>query len=301
MTDVYILLCLLFLPIEAYYHSRWPISFLCLHNCHCAWCFVYKTSPLSPSVCSIYLPRASRLSRRIIVSSASESIHIQLIHTHYLLKAIPVIMVGYKIFAVALALCTLSLASPITSRQAPISLTGAQLQAIAPHSNTCAGADPAQCQTADHAAGYIAQSFQTYGITSPREMAALISTIAFESGDFKYNKPINPTPGKGTRNMQSAAFNDKYAQSLPQIASQLATAPAGPDAALNLLIANPDIDFASAAWFLTTQCPSARAELQSGTMAGYTTYITGCLSTAVTDDRHAYALRAYQAMGVPMQ
>ncbi len=210
-------------------------------------------------------------------------------------------MVGYKIVAVALAICQLSLAYPITSPKARSSLTGAQLLAIAPHSDTCAGADPAQCQTADHAAGYIAQAFQTYGITSPGEMAALISTIAFESGDFRYNKPVNPTPGKGTRNMQSAAFNLKYAQSLPEIASQLATAPAGPDAALNLLLAHPDIDFASAAWFLTTQCPSARTELQSGTMAGWTTYVTGCLGTAVSDDRHAYALRAYQAMGNPMQ
>lgn len=207
-----------------------------------------------------------------------------------------------KILAVGLALCQLSFALPTSKPQLQVQSfpTAAQLMAIAPKSNNCAGADPAQCQTADKAAQYIAQAFQTYGITSQGEMAALISTIAFESGGFKYNKPVNPAPGKGTRNMQSAAFNLKYAQSIPAVASQLASGSAGPDAALNLLIANPYIDFASAAWFLTSQCPSARPELQAGNMAGYITYVTGCLGTTVTDDRHAYAQRAYQVMGTAM-
>ena len=214
-------------------------------------------------------------------------------------ETITLTMTLTKILAVGLALCQLSFAYPTTTRQVQSSLTSAQLLAIAPKSGSCAGADPAQCQTADIAAQYIAASFQTYGITTPGEMAAVISTIAFESGDFKYNKPISPTPGKGTRNMQSAAFNLKYAQSMPQFATQLASA-AGPDAVLNLLVANPDVDFASAAWFLTTQCPAARPELASGNMAGWTTYITGCLGTTVTDDRHAYAVRAYQVFGTPM-
>ena len=204
-----------------------------------------------------------------------------------------------KILAAGLAFYQFSFAYPTTTRQVQTSLTSAQLLTIAPKSGSCAGADPAQCQTADTAAQYIATSFQTYGITSPGEMAAIISTIAFESADFKYNKPINPTPGKGTRNMQSAAFNLKYAQSMPQFASQLASA-AGPDAVLSLLVANPDVDFASAAWFLTTQCPALKAELKSGSMAGWTTYITSCLGTTVTDDRHAYAQRAYQVLGIPM-
>ena len=204
-----------------------------------------------------------------------------------------------KILAAGLALCQLSFTYPTATRQVQSSLTAAQLLAIAPKSGSCAGADPAQCQTADMAAQLINASFQTYGITTPGEMAAIIGTIAFESGDFKYNKPINPTPGKGTRNMQSAAFNLKYAQSMPQFASQLAPG-AGPDAVLGLLIANPDVDFASAAWFLTTQCPASRPELRSGNMAGWTTYVTGCLGTTATDDRHAYAQRAYQVLGTPM-
>ena len=80
-------------------------------------------------------------------------------------------------------------------------MTASQLRAISPSSSTCANAEvPAQCRTAEQAASAIASSFATYGITSPAEMAAVVGTMAFESGDFKYNINYYPgNPGQGSK------------------------------------------------------------------------------------------------------
>ena len=86
--------------------------------------------------------------------------------------------------------------------------------------------------------------------------------MLFETGDFKYK--INHYPGvagQGTRNMQSPAFNEKYADwivangndsNITQ-ASVSAASAQGPAQLLDLI--NTDKwGFASAAWFLSTQC-----------------------------------------------
>lgn len=73
-------------------------------------------------------------------------------------------------------------------------LTESQILTIAPTSNSCTDA-PAEgeCATAKQAAKFTSQSFDTYQVTSKAEQAAIISLMAFESGDFKYNK--NHFPG----------------------------------------------------------------------------------------------------------
>ena len=80
------------------------------------------------------------------------------------------------------------------TRASSTEITSAQILAISPNSSTCDNA-PAEgeCATAEQAAPYISESFTTYGIDNLAEQAALISLMAFESGDFKYNR--NHFPG----------------------------------------------------------------------------------------------------------
>ncbi|MCJ1226961.1 hypothetical protein MMC12_003616 [Toensbergia leucococca] len=196
---------------------------------------------------------------------------------------------------------------PVQIRDAPSSTS--IVLATAPKSASCAGApsSSSECRTASQAAPIIAEVFSAYDITSPGEMAALISTMAFESGDFEYNINIYPgNPGQGTRNMQMASYNVLYAHSIPALASELSSitngAPASSlsttqlNAVRGLLIANDSYDFGSAVWFLTTQCSeSVRTGLQSGGQAGWENYVSGCLGTTATSDRQAYWERASQA------
>ena len=108
------------------------------------------------------------------------------------------------------ALAPLLLSLPLRSTAGPVSplhrqqrqqpqnsLTEVMLSCIAPSSNTCAGATfPQECATASQALPYILDSFQTYKITSWGEQAAIVSLMAFESADFKYNKNHFPAPGR---------------------------------------------------------------------------------------------------------
>lgn len=99
--------------------------------------------------------------------------------------------------------------------------------------------------------------------------------------------------------MQSPAYNLKYAQSIPALASYLEKIQSSDVVAvLDLLIKFTNYDFGSAAWFLTSQCdPSVRSELQTGSAAGFSAYIA-CIGTTETSDRNAYYQRAATAVGV---
>lgn len=106
---------------------------------------------------------------------------------------------------ILLALTTLTtalpfaLAFPLIPRDA--ALTEAQVLQIAPKSNTCDN-PPAkgECATAKQAAKFTSQSFDTYHVTSKAEQAAIISLMALESGEFKYNKNHFPgVPGQGSK------------------------------------------------------------------------------------------------------
>ena len=178
------------------------------------------------------------------------------------------------------------------------------LQDIAPKATTCSDAKvAAQCKTNVQAAKFINQSFQTYNITSPAEAAAIVSLIALESVEFKFNiNQVPGVPGQGTRNMQMPDYNLKYAQSILPLKDKLAAAGTDPKAVLALLTADGNLDFGSAAWFLTTQCsPAIRTALQAGTMEGWKSYIKDCVQTTVTPDRQAYWEKAAKAFGVSVK
>lgn len=163
---------------------------------------------------------------------------------------------GFTYSALALVVFPLTFALPISERG--MYLTAAQVQAVAPKSSSCDNAPAAgQCRTAAQAAPAILNSFNAFGIASPGERAAVLGIMAFESGDFKYDTPIVPTPGKGTRNMQSADFNQKYAMSIPGLAPKVAAVANDADAIRGLLTSNDYYDFGSGAWFLATQCTPA--------------------------------------------
>ena len=184
----------------------------------------------------------------------------------------------------------------------------AMLRQIAPTSNTCSGAPfPSECETADQAAPFLINAMISYGIYSPPELSAVLSLIAFETGDFKY--AINHFPGRagqGTRNMQMPDFNLEYAMSIPALKAQAqAIAPSGTTAglsdaqlnAIRALVLPDQYAWASAAWFLTTKCASIRPQLQAGGQAGWEAYL-GCVGTSATSDRQAYWQRANAAFGI---
>jgi len=202
---------------------------------------------------------------------------------------------SYSKLALALAFLPFGLSHPLGARD--VSLTPAQVLTVAPTAGSCEGAPTAgQCRTAEQATPMILNSFRAYGITSPNEMAAILSTIAFESGDFKYDRPTNGEPGKGTRNMQSAAFNMKFALSIPGLGEKLSSV--NPNGILELLTSNDAYSYGSAAWYATTQCgPTVRSGLAGGSLAGWQTYVTGCLHATPSTDRQAYWQRAVKALG----
>ncbi|KAF7117522.1 hypothetical protein CNMCM5793_006544 [Aspergillus hiratsukae] len=180
-------------------------------------------------------------------------------------------------------------------------ITAAQIETIAPKSKSCADAPaPGECATSEVAAANIAKSFETYKVTSAAEQAAVIGLMAFESLDFEYNRNHFPgVPGQGTRNMQSPAFNAKYAASLPALADKLKDVSGDLAGVLDLLLSKEEYDFGSGAWFLTTQCSQdVRSELQSGSEAGWQKYISSCVGTDANEERKAYWTRAVQALGV---
>lgn len=93
--------------------------------------------------------------------------------------------------------------------------------------------------------------------------------------------------------MQMTSYNRKYAASIPEIHDELENVKDDPVAVLDLLLTMDNYSFASAAWFLTTQCSSAvRKELQSGSDEGWVAYTSQCIGTTVTDKRRAYMDRA---------
>lgn len=147
-------------------------------------------------------------------------------------------------------LITTALALPTVDNSPVSTLNVSQLVSIAPKSSSCANAPfPSECRTAAQAVGPISASFITYGVTTPGEQAAILSTMAFESDDFQYQINHFPgTPGQGTRNMQSPAYNLKYAQSIPALAPYLKEVQTSDVVAvIDLLIKYTNYDFGSAA------------------------------------------------------
>jgi len=215
----------------------------------------------------------------------------------------------------SLALTTLVSAAPTAVNCSP-DVTPAQLVAIAPKSVSCANvtsfAD--ECRTAEQAAPFLNAAFAQFNTESVGQKAALISLIAFETGDFRFNVNHFPgRPGQGTRNLMMFPFVWKCALDIPEVAPQAQSLAPGltisstadelnnasnstKNAVLDLV--TPDkFSWASASWFLTTQCnASVAAALDTATEAGWETYITTCIGTTVTDDRKAYYTAALTAL-----
>ena len=207
-------------------------------------------------------------------------------------------MKAYTLFATAL-LAASALSHPIQSdsehqlnpraSQSPADI----LLVIAPKSSSCASASfKDECVTANDAAQPIIASFSKYGLSTPGEQAALLSWMAFESGDFEYNKNHFPgVPGQGMRCMISPSFVQEFAFSV-----QVQNAdPAG--LVQDLLKAGHEWDACS--WFYKTKCSAEiQTGVQSGTKAGNDAFITSCVSTTNTQDRQAGWVTAAKALGL---
>ncbi|KAH0371871.1 hypothetical protein KCU65_g1550, partial [Aureobasidium melanogenum] len=199
----------------------------------------------------------------------------------------------FVIFSLALPACTATPVPPCNLRP----LTSADITTIAPSSASCTGAPyPAECITADDAAPWINLAFHSFGIHAFGTQAALLSLMLYESGSFKYNINHFPgVPGQGTRNMQSPAFTLKYAEWLAANMtdsgiSMQQVQEAGKEGPVQVLalVNGSRWSFASAAWFLTTQCNEEISQgLATSTEEGWETYMTECVGTTVTDDRTA--------------
>lgn len=191
--------------------------------------------------------------------------------------------------------------APITGRD--VAITPAMIEAVAPKSKTCdsSGQYATECADSQKAAKYLAKSFETYKITSPAEQAAIIGLVAFESGEFKYNKGHfgDVAEGKGTRNMQSADYNTQYAKSLDGLKDKPEVISKNVGKILELLISNDEYDFGSGAWFLANVCSSTvRQELQNDSKVGWQRYITTCVGTEANDAREVYWQSARNALGI---
>lgn len=88
-----------------------------------------------------------------------------------------------------------STAAPVAAAK-DTAITAEQIQQIAPKSVSCDN-PPAkgECATADTAARNIAASFDKYKVSSRAEQAAVISLMAMESDEFRYNRNHFPAPG----------------------------------------------------------------------------------------------------------
>jgi len=169
-----------------------------------------------------------------------------------------------------------------------------------PNSASCANAPfPAECKTADEAVPFINAAFDKYKINSKAAQAATLALQAIESGEFKYDHshfPAPGTPGKGTRNMQSPEFNKQYATQA--VGSSKVASASTPDAVLALV--NGDAEsFASASWFLATNCPNVLAQFATNAEAAWTAYLgSGCIGTTPSDQRTQYWVAAKKAFGI---
>ncbi|KAL1631647.1 putative conserved hypothetical protein [Diplodia seriata] len=181
----------------------------------------------------------------------------------------------------------------IAARDLTAASLAADLLTIAPTTATCDTSVKYsnECRTNVEAAGPILQSFKKYGIDNVNEQAAVVSLMLYESGQFKYNwghflnGADQHEPGKGTRNMQSATFNEEYARTIFSADEVDKAKASGADAVLQLVSPN-EYSFASAAWFLKNKCTAAqRTALQSGSQDGYQGYVTDCIGGTMDEDR----------------
>lgn len=94
-------------------------------------------------------------------------------------------------------------------------------------------------------------------------------------------------------------YNLEYAESIPELADELAAVRDQPDKVLGLLLQDETYDFGSGPWFLTSQCGErVRHALREGGEQGWREYLSQCVGTTVTDARKGYWEQAREALGV---
>lgn len=101
-------------------------------------------------------------------------------------------------------------------------------------------------------------------------------------------------------------YNFLYAKSISALSSKLSAITTASSAdglsddqmnAILALVTPDEYTWGSAAWFLTSQCASARPAIQAGGQAGFQAYMS-CVGTSATSDRLAYWNRANSALGI---
>jgi len=207
-----------------------------------------------------------------------------------------------------LYLVTAGLSSPALNKRADPSAV-AILETIAPKSKSCNGAPvPDECRTASQAADFLIKAFKDYQLYNAAEMAAVLSLIALESGEFQYNINHFPgNPGQGTRNMQMAPFNLEYALTIQPAAVKKITPATTVNGlsndqlnAIRDIVTTDEFTWASGAWFYSTKCDAAtKTAVQTQGKAGYVKYLIDCVGTSSTPGREAYWTRARTAFGLP--
>ncbi|KAL9108130.1 MAG: hypothetical protein Q9227_007106 [Pyrenula ochraceoflavens] len=157
-----------------------------------------------------------------------------------------------------------------------------------------AGSD--ECISASDAVKPLVDSFHKYSVSTGGEQAALLSWMAFESNELKYNINHFPgTPGQGTRCMLSPSFVSKYVAALPELKGKTASDPAS---TLKLVL-DPEHSLGSAAWFYSSQCDdSVKTGLQQGSDQAFQDFMTKCVSTTMVDKRMQYWNAAKKALSV---
>ncbi|KAL6246390.1 hypothetical protein RBB50_006626 [Rhinocladiella similis] len=190
----------------------------------------------------------------------------------------------------------------ISARTAPTDAVS-QLLAIAPSSNSCANAPvPSECTvTTASLAQIIIASFARYNVTTGLEQAALLSWMAFESAEWKYNRnhfPAPGRPGQGTRVMMMPNYVAEFAGSFEELTDEVAGAGGDPDKVLGL-VAGDEYSFAAAAWYYGTQCPQGVKEaVQTSGEQGWEEFVTACIGTTVTTERRGYWVKACNALNI---
>ena len=176
-------------------------------------------------------------------------------------------------------------------------ITAAQVLQFAPN-----------CPDSEAAASALNDAFRAYGLDTLGQIAGLTAYMAYESGDFVYDKNVFPgRPGQGTKCMLMFPHLYNFAISFPELKPQvLNLSPDGAKTTTGVTSSNyeelfdPDTEnkirelvvsgdkytYKCAAWFVTSY-PGATCDktvLNSG-LEGFKETMNTCFYAAINDDR----------------
>lgn len=204
--------------------------------------------------------------------------------------------------AAGLLLAGQALAAPrVVHEIRDVKTAAAIIAEVAPSTVDCAAGG--ECVKSDVIGPLLVQAMQQYGIYNPAQMAGIIALTAFESVEYTFKHNVSPgRPGQGTSNMQMFKFNLKYANSIPELAGQVAgVGEDAPDDKKNevlSLVNDNKYNFGSGPWYFSTQCtPDVQEALKKGDDAGFVAYM-GCVGVTVDPKRQGYWDAARKAFGL---